>query len=306
MHRNVRRMSLFIGGAGLLWLLAIAPGQADTAAGSTCEPAQPNRTTVHTFTRVVPTVMPGGRMRLDVDLTLRGAPQPLSFRLLSFVGSTQLADDDISHTLHLDCGETRHLQLELAPDRIGTLNLFFRQLPTIPPAIRSGEPLTQAELLRLARTFTPLETRVLGPTQPFDGGTEQGIDHRYHRAGIRQGYLFLDDPEGPVYRHVTSASSVDFGLFFSEVSDDRSGVYTLTCMVNDEQIPAFAGRVAWSGPVGEGEGVVIRGRAPLRDVGWHHLSCVVLNSLFATPEEVSDYPHTIASMFVMRSGPSRP
>lgn len=137
------------------------------------------------------------------------------------------------------------------------------------------------------KTFEFTSTKVPPYTAPY----------KKVQSKLNDGYIFFNSEKLPAHVHYTKESQVDFGIYFSDVASKQPDVYTIVCLVNDNQIEPFQGSRSWSGELAKGQGVILRGKAKLNK-GWNQLRCIALNNIYSKKPNLTLYPSLIRSVYI--------
>lgn len=237
------------------------------------------------------------------DLLEAIAPERLG--IIAFYNGVQV--DTLDYQTTLVCGQHAvfHFAVEAKGDPEGFFHAFPRWLPIIPNPIMDSSPdypLSNAEVFDTAvikMWLADINTTVLGERTHFRFN-EYHQDVQLLPNALQTAYLFLDTPEQPTYVTYLEAGqdSLDFQIYFGETASNQL-VYTITCLRNDRQFPAFHGAITWSGNVPEGYATIIDGQITDLTSGWHKIQCYVLNNFVRGAEgRVSEWPHKIYPMFI--------
>jgi hypothetical protein len=244
---------------------------------------------------------------VTASFDLLEAITPEHLGIIAFYNGVQI--DTLDYQTTLVCGQQAVFRFAVeakgAPE--GFFHAFPRWLPIIPNPIMDSSPdypLSNAEAFDAAvirMWLADISTTVLGerPHFRFD---EHHQDVQLLPDALQSAYLFLflDTPEQPTYVTYLEAGQVSLGfqIYFGETASNQLA-YTITCLHNDRQFPAFHGAITWSGNVPEGYATIIDGQITDLTSGWHKIQCYVLNNLVHGVEgRVSEWPHKIYPMFI--------
>jgi hypothetical protein len=263
-----------------------------------------SETNAITYAFGVQTVAGEGELEVTATFKLLEAAAPEQLGIIAFYNGVQLSTLDQKTTLY--CGEqaTFHFTVAAAHDSGGMLHVFPRWLPVIPETImnsRLNPPLSNAEVYDttvIKMWLADVSTTVLGEHTHFMNEDQQNV--QLLPNALQTGYLFLDTPEQPTYIIYLEAAqtSLDFQIYFGETASNQPA-YTITCLHDDRQFPAFNGAITWSGNVPEGYAAIIDGQITDLTTGWHKIQCYVLNSFVRGVEgRVSEWPHKIYPLFI--------
>ena len=242
---------------------------------------------------------------LDVELINAAAPQP--YRLLAFLDEAQVAHGVKPFTL--GCGERKTLTFALdSAGEAHTLNVFLRRHPLLPKVLEGETPQSLPEdfsWIDLTHEFNSVDTVTLSSDPLVYSPTPLPITYVESRfAPSRFSYIFLDDLETNVHVQTLAADAVtsEFNLYFDSVIE--SGVHSITCTLDDEQVAAFAGAKVWSGPIESGQAAVLPGSVRVEKPGWHQLRCFVLNNLYTLKDlDTLSHSYPINSLYIYKEAP---
>lgn len=250
-----------------------------------------------------------GHLNLTAVYNLVNASGPRYIVPLTFVGDKQVASPD-NLVMHFDCGETKQVTYTIPFDETKpqTINVFPRVLSKamspVPKVLLDSNPLrpmTDTEALDYALDHSDVFSINSSHPPTFSAADFAGITYKVVDAKLLDGYIFTTSREAP--RHVdyvdNKKTSYPFNVYFSEVTEGDSDIYTVTCLLDDKQVSAFNGHRSWSGRLKQKQAVIIRGSIELQP-GWQQLRCVVLNNVYLEGR-ASLYPHLIRALYVHKT-----
>lgn len=263
-----------------------------------CDPKQ---TETSSYTSLKRGAGENGSRLVNVEQHITGAAHPVTYRYFAFAGDTQIGEDDPPITI--PCGESRSRTYTLPKDA-NSFSVYFQEEPIVPEELinRKPETIPQWWLNQQVVDWGNTESVVFGDALPL-GENTPNIPTHFVTTQQKKGYLFTSsDHLEQTFKIVAAQSRVKFNVFFSQTDDsNKSGIYTITCLLGHKQINAFNGHRSWSGRIPEGKAVVLEGQVEIATAGWHRLRCVQLASVYAAEGEESPFPYTIDSLFVYRA-----
>ena len=245
----------------------------------------------------------GGRVDVALSLELLNAAEPQTYRLLTFLDERQVGHGVEPFTL--GCGEQKTLRLTLEADEAHALNVVFRNRPLIPPVLEGETPQSLPDdfaWTKLTYAFPSVETLTLGENPPVYAPGQLPVTYIETESGASgAAYLFLDDPARNDHVQTLSADEreANFNIFFDAVAEP--GLYSLTCTLNDQQVAVFSGENVWSGPIEQGQAVILPATAEVAEPGWHQLRCFVLNHLYTVMEpDALSLTYPVDSLYIYK------
>lgn len=283
----------------LLMLHAVAATAAVEIPPPSCSESEPNSVT---YAFGVETSKTDGQLAATATFGLLEAVEPLQLGMVAFYNGVQV--DTLSDQAMLDCGQEVEFafSVETAGVPDGVLHVFPRWLPLIPdPIARSSpaHPFPNEDAYIYGTRLADVNTTVLGDEPNLNAPIDQK-DFRTIPTDIHTGHLFIRSPEQPTYIEYLEPGqdSLDFHLYFSETVDDQLS-YTITCLLDDVQFPAFHGEIIWTSSMPYNHAALIDARAADLAPGWHKIQCYVLNGLVReTADRISEFPHQIYPLFI--------
>jgi hypothetical protein len=271
-----------------------------TSQGAQVQPCDATKTEISAFTSLKRQYAEDGSRRVQVERRVTSSSRSISYRFVAFADETQIGADDEPVTI--PCGESRYRTYTL-PNKSNSFSIVFFEDPLVPLELVNKSPdedIPQAWLTRQVIDWSNTESVVFGKAGAFESNRYAGIPTKMVSTQRREGYLFLGaDVERQVFRARATSNTFDFGVFFAQTDDaNQKALYTITCLLDHQQQPAFNGQVAWSGRIPSGQGVILRGQIKATKPGWHRLRCLALGNTYADEGRESPFPHTIDSMFV--------
>lgn len=247
----------------------------------------------------------GSVARLDLALTASPLPE-MTFAPLVFADTVQI-DSGASETIA--CGESATFHYEL-PEGVHALNVLLQRVPLVPAFIdEASYDRVASELSRPTRNvtlrFTGINNQVIAPLSEDEierRRTELALPEAQVLAfdDLRDTYLFTppnwEEPTAAV-RLGANEDTYTFGVFYQSGSRDGRDA-TITCLLDGRQVAAFGGALAWGGTLEFAQAVRIEGSVEIAEPGWHHLRCVLLNSVASNDEDPA--PDVISSTFVYK------
>jgi hypothetical protein len=296
MKLQKKSVSIGLGIALAVGVSLFAKSQSGSRQG--CDPKQ---TDVSSYTSLKRGAGEDGSRLVNVEQRITGAAQPVAYRYFAFAGDQQIGADD--PPLTIPCGESRSRTYTLPKDE-NSFSVYFQEEPIVPPEMidRKPETLPQWWLSQQVFDWGNTESVVFGAAAPFNKSTSD-IPTRFVTTERKKGYLFTgSDHLKQGFAEQVTQPKFDFNVFFSQTDDtNKSGIYTITCMLNHKQINAFNGHVAWSGRIPPGKAVILKGHVEIASPGWQRLRCVPLANIYAAEDQESPFPYTIDSLFVYRA-----
>jgi hypothetical protein len=283
--------------------IALAAGVSLFAKSQSGSPqgCDPKQTEVSSYTSLKRGADENGSRLVNVEQHITGAAEQVTYRYFAFAGDQQIGVDD--PPLTIPCGESRSRTYTLHKDE-NSFSVYFQEEPIVPPEMvnRKPETIPQWWLSQQVVDWGNTESVVFGAAAPFNKNMSD-IPVRFVATERKKGYLFTgSDHLKQGFAEQVTQSKFDFSVFFSQTDDtNKSGIYTITCMLNHTQINAFNGHVAWSGRIPAGKAVILKGHVEITSPGWQRLRCVPLANVYAAEDQESPFPYTIDSLFVYRA-----
>ncbi len=242
--------------------------------------------------------------QLDVTATFQliEATKALQIGIVAFYNGAQV--DTLGEQATLSCGQDVQFNFSINTEGAenAVLHVFPRWFPIVPDEIRRSDPthpFPNREAYVYGTRIADVNTTVLGE-KLYSQVEADSESFRTVANQLQTGHLFTRSKDEPTYIEYLDAEqkSLDFSLFFGE-TEDKQLIYTITCLLDDTQFPAFQGKVIWSAAIPNGQAALIDAKVNSLQTGWHKIQCYVLNGAVRGAEKrISEYPHQIYPLFL--------